>query len=310
MHQFAENDNAGTGFGPETIYKIWYLTLHLRLGNDMAIWIYTHFFDQRPVCGRSLFVILPSPARLMWQLIQGVLAPPTHWGFTMNDFLQQLRSGAKRFDKSRKSYDGNHYRGTDRNANRDRKNPAQRRNYDQNQLHNIKKIIEALAEGQKSLTSYAQRQAAATERVADALEEISARMKPGNTEGAARPQEKEIVPPQADEAVPPQAGEAAPPRVKDAVPPRTKEDALPQIGEPDSQAAPTPEQAGPASPANRNAERKAVATIIRNMRNDGKDFDEIARRLQTQKIPTLSGKGAWRVQVVSRLYNQEAGEHR
>jgi len=194
----------------------------------------------------------------------------------MNDFLQQLRSGSKRFDRNRKPYDGNQYRGRDRTANRDRKSPTHRRNYDQGQLHNLKKIIETIAEGQKTLTDYAQRQATATERIAEALEKISGQFKQGETYEAAAPPETEQV-----------SSETA-----------TKVKATP--------ASPSPEAGLPSSPSSPDTERKTVTTIIQEMRDEGTGFDEIALHLQTQKIPTLSGRGEWRAQVVSRLFNQQA----
>ena len=94
----------------------------------------------------------------------------------MNDFLKQLRSGGgKRFDRGRRPYDSPQYRGTDRQNGRDRKSPQHRKNYDHGQLLSIKKTLETLAEGHKSLVTLAERQAAASERIAEALEALSFR---------------------------------------------------------------------------------------------------------------------------------------
>jgi hypothetical protein len=188
----------------------------------------------------------------------------------MNDFLQQLRSGSKRFDRGRKSYDGNHYRGADRNAGRDRKQPGHRKNYDQGQLHNIKKIMEAFVEGQKTLTDYAQRQAAATERIAQTLEKLCSQLEKRETPAAGTPagnmQTSRDTTPEATAS--PSGNDLADPRIK----------------------------------------RRAVARMIQKMRAEGKGFDDIAQHLKAQNIPTLSGRGEWRAQVVSRLFNQQVGQ--
>jgi hypothetical protein len=49
--------------------------------------------------------------------------------------------------------------------------------------------------------------------------------------------------------------------------------------------------------------RGTAAEIIRQQRDMGLSFEEIARSLNTRSIPTVSGKGQWRAQSVSRLYN-------
>lgn len=72
-------------------------------------------------------------------------------------------------------------------------------------------------------------------------------------------------------------------------------------------AAPAPPQDPPAdaddSELDNEALRDRVAAIVRDMRQAGNSFEAIARHLNSQSLPTLSGKGSWRAQNVSRVYN-------
>ena len=193
----------------------------------------------------------------------------------MNDFLQQLRSGGKRFDRGRRPYDGGQYRNNDRMNNRDRKNPAHRKNFDANQLHAIKKTLENIVEGQKKLTGLAERQAASSERIAGALEEMV----------------RHLIPTVIKDPVVPTLETAS-----DAA---EEASAAPAAGElPEAQTAKPSDASG--------SGRETVQQIIVDMRNNGASFDQIAEHLKAEKIPTLSGRGHWRAQVVSRLYNQRS----
>jgi len=191
----------------------------------------------------------------------------------MNDFLQQLRNGGKRFDRGRRPYDGGQYRNNDRMNNRDRKNPAHRKNFDANQLHAIKKTLENIVEGQKTLTGLAERQAASSERIAGALEEMA----------------RHLIPEAIKEPVPTTE------TVSDAA---EKASAAPADDLPESQTAIPSAASG--------SGRETVQQLILDMRNNGATFDQIAEHLKAEKIPTLSGRGHWRAQVVSRLYNQKS----
>ena len=50
--------------------------------------------------------------------------------------------------------------------------------------------------------------------------------------------------------------------------------------------------------------RHAAVAFIRTHMADGKSYGEIARLLEENQIPTITGKGAWRAQTVSRVYHQ------
>jgi len=187
----------------------------------------------------------------------------------MNDFLQQLRSGNKRFDRSRRSYEGSQYRSHDRMGNRDRKASSHRKSYDHGQLHGIKKILETIVEGQKALIDVAERQARAVERIADALEAASTHIR--------RQADREL---------------------------RTPAETVPEAEPLTPERPSTPRSSS--APKTRETGREAVGKIIINMRNKGASFDEIAQHLQAEQVPTLSGRGKWRAQVVSRLFNQQS----
>jgi hypothetical protein len=50
--------------------------------------------------------------------------------------------------------------------------------------------------------------------------------------------------------------------------------------------------------------REEVLAMISEMREKGSTYDQIAKHLQMEKIPTFSRKGQWRGQTVHRLYQK------
>jgi hypothetical protein len=50
--------------------------------------------------------------------------------------------------------------------------------------------------------------------------------------------------------------------------------------------------------------REEVLAMISDMREKGSTYDQIAKHLETEKIPTFSRKGQWRGQTVHRLYQK------
>jgi hypothetical protein len=64
------------------------------------------------------------------------------------------------------------------------------------------------------------------------------------------------------------------------------------------------EQAPAEAPAQASGDgRDAALATIHKLRTEGSSFEEIADYLVENRIPTFSGKGAWRAQNVSRIYN-------
>jgi hypothetical protein len=52
--------------------------------------------------------------------------------------------------------------------------------------------------------------------------------------------------------------------------------------------------------------RDVIMNIIRDMRNEGATYGQIARRLEAEQMPTFSGKGRWHAQTVHRICKTES----
>ena len=55
-----------------------------------------------------------------------------------------------------------------------------------------------------------------------------------------------------------------------------------------------------------SADREKVIRLIREMRKKGTSFEKIAQTLDSEGVPTLSGKGKWHGPTIRKLY-QKAG---
>ena len=194
----------------------------------------------------------------------------------MDDFLHNLRNpNKKRFDRN-KPYDGQH-RPNDRFS-RDRKGlpqQQQRKPADTDQMPAIKRIMENILDQQRRQTEHGERAARAAERQAEAMEAIARHFKA---------QPAEDVP--------------APARVQPA-------ENAPAPAQP---AESTDEAPEPVDAIDTDDPRLAAGGIILQQRAMGHSFEQIAQTLNAQGIATLSGKGQWRTQNVSRLYNSLAAD--
>jgi hypothetical protein len=94
----------------------------------------------------------------------------------MNDFLHSLRNNnqnhnQKRYDRPRRHYDNQQY------GNNDRKNSNyrnhHRNNADTETLNAIRKTLESIAEGHRTMVDLGERRARAEERKAEAIERIA-----------------------------------------------------------------------------------------------------------------------------------------
>lgn len=200
----------------------------------------------------------------------------------MNDFLHSLRANKdrqdRRFDRSRRQYSNPQYKGPERRYGKDG-----RRNIDRPErqepagelvsdvLPAIKGLIEEIAGHQGRLVAAQESLAVAEERKADALESLAIYLK-AFIEGEVSGQQ----------AVDNQTGETAEP-VEDA----------PQL---------TPTVAANAAPV--LSSREQVIQTIVAMRNQGATYNEIAQHLETEKVATFSGKGAWHAQTIHRVCRQ------
>jgi hypothetical protein len=55
-------------------------------------------------------------------------------------------------------------------------------------------------------------------------------------------------------------------------------------------------------------EKNRIMDLIISMRDKGSTYDQIADRLEEEKIPTFSNKGNWHAQTIHRLYQQRKKE--
>jgi hypothetical protein len=63
--------------------------------------------------------------------------------------------------------------------------------------------------------------------------------------------------------------------------------------------------AGESEPASDS--KQALLATINALRAEGASYDKIAGELESRRIPTVSGRGKWRGQAVSKLLKEQAG---
>lgn len=225
----------------------------------------------------------------------------------MSDFLHNLRNGtlSNRNDKPRKTYDNNQFRPTDRNVSRDKRNGPQRKPYPPDQMTLVKKILEDIQESQKELVKASKERAVAEKRMATALETIAAHlfqapaeaMPVMETETSTAPIEAAPVLNTETTETP---AETAP--VQDTETAPTPAEAAPVL---DTETATTQAESDPEPAVEASPDRLGVAlTLIRGMRDQGITYEKIASQLEAQGIPTVSGRGKWRGQAVSKLLTE------
>jgi len=212
----------------------------------------------------------------------------------MNDFLHSLRTNKdKRYDKSRRNYDSPSYRQNDRmnNSERRRKNAYRPQQNEQAQAYSainkllptIKTLLESQNEDRKKLIVAEERKAVAMESIASLLKQLSG--------GAA-------------DALP----------VLESIESFCENDACEPV---EDETTPVPEDAGLKAveqqldaKAEKPAEEKAapgakqkqdLVPMIKSLREQGYSYEKIARHLEENNIPTVSGRGKWRGQAVSKL---------
>ncbi|MBI9082419.1 MAG: hypothetical protein JEZ11_02400 [Desulfobacterales bacterium] len=226
----------------------------------------------------------------------------------MSDFLHNLRNGtlSNRNDKPRKTYDNNQYRPTDRNAGRDKRNGPQRKPYPPDQMTLVKKILEEIQESQKELVKASRERAVAEKRMATALETIAAHL--FQAPAAAMPDTTPVMGTETStapiKAAPVLNTEATETPAKTAAVQDTEKAPTPAEAAPalDPETAATRAESDPEPAVEASPDRLEVAlTLIRGMRDQGITYEKIARQLETQGVPTVSGRGKWRGQAVSKL---------
>jgi hypothetical protein len=205
----------------------------------------------------------------------------------MDDFLHNLRTGKnKPFDRNRKQFDNNGYKGSERQGpNDNRRKEAFQRSPPVDHFPAIKLLLGNITDGQRRQAEIDDRRATAEERIASALERIASVFLEKNLASAVAGQEKKT---RRDSRIVPEAVKPAcvsQPAVPDAVSGAVKADSAADVLQP-------------------GVDRESVIERIGAMRKEAFSYEQIARMLETQGIPTFSGKGAWHSQTVSKLCHQ------
>jgi hypothetical protein len=212
----------------------------------------------------------------------------------MNDFLHSLRGNKdKRFDRNRRNYESPSYRSNDRmnNSDKRKKGPYRPQQNEQAQayaainklLPTIKTLLESLTEDRKKLIEAEDRKATAMEAIASFLKQLSG----GATDSLPVLEsiesfcENDVCEPVGEES--------------SLVP----EDAEMQA---DEQGVDTEEEK-PAAEAGQQTSmgRDELVPMIQALREQGFSYEKIARHFEENQIPTISGRGKWRGQAVSKL---------
>jgi len=205
----------------------------------------------------------------------------------MDDFLHNLRTGKnKPFDRNRKQFDSNGYKGTERQGPNDnrRKEPFQR-SPPVDHFPAIKLLLGDIADGQRRQAEIDDRRATAEERIASALERIASGFLEKSLAASDAGPENETG---LDSRLVPET--VKPARVSNSAAP----DAISGAEKTDI--------AADATTSGTN--RESVIESIGAMRKEAFSYEKIARMLEEQGVPTFSGKGAWHSQTVSKLCHQ------
>ena len=212
----------------------------------------------------------------------------------MNDFLHSLRGNKdKRFDRNRRNYESPSYRSNDRmnNSDKRRKGPYRSQQNEQAQayaainklLPTIKALLESQTEDRKKLIEAEERKAAAMESIASFLKQLSGG---------------------ATDALP----------VLESIESFCENDACEPVGEESSlvpegaemqsdEQGVDPEEEKPAAEAGQQTamHRDKLVSMIQALREQGFSYEKIARHFEENQVPTISGRGKWRGQAVSKL---------
>lgn len=189
----------------------------------------------------------------------------------MDDFLHKLRNSRNKpnYDRNRRPTDAFPYRGSERKKNRGRKSSAPAA-ANADYLPAVKKALDALIDNQKEMIDLANARLDVerhkTGLMAKVLERLDDLLDSSHTR-------------QVDVQTQPGALRQEP---------AARADAAPEAGRP------------------AKADRKKVIAIIQGLRKEGKSYESIAQHLETENIPTLSGRGRWRSQSIHRLYKELA----
>lgn len=192
----------------------------------------------------------------------------------MDDFLHNLRSGKlKQQDRSRRGFDN--YKGPQRRAGADRRNDYHKKGKPDH-LEIIKEALNKIVKSREKMADAYEARSVIEERKAAALEAISK-----------------------DLSVFLSAGELS-----------EKTPALPDVDQMPEKKPKTPVKKQKAIDKTAvqlaDDDKQMVFEMISTLREKKESWEQIARHLESENIPTLSGKGKWRGQVAKKLYDKIA----
>ena len=213
----------------------------------------------------------------------------------MSDFLHNLRAKQnKRYDGNRRNYPNQQYQDR-RNGKDNRKQQVAMASAVETlsstlteNLPVLKTVLETIAANQEKLARVQERRAKAEERKADALETIA--QIAGRLSGAG------LNLPVFE----------APNRDEDAeedleIHAETATEAEPEIIEEEISADSSYDEE---EFEEETITRDDILNMICGLREEGMTYDQIAKQLEEEAVPTFSGKGKWRGQTVHRLYQK------
>jgi hypothetical protein len=228
----------------------------------------------------------------------------------MNDFLHNLRTKNKRYDGNRRQYPNPQYQ--DRRNGKDNRKPNQAVNAALEQLSLtisenlplIKTLLEGISENQKCLAKAEERRAKAEERKAAVMEtmiEIAKQWGDGNLN---LPDMSKMSFTEISESESEHETKEDDSEILTSTDSSTVIDCPAADSEFSADSTPEPSDTTDDTAIPQELTREEVLDIIDKMRKEGSTYDFIAKHLDSQEIPTFSGKGKWRGQTVHRLYQK------
>lgn len=204
----------------------------------------------------------------------------------MDDFLHNLRSGKlKQHDRSRSYSDPQYKGGQRRNAHQDRRKKELEAF---ERLNAVKEVLEAISGTQERIAEAYEARTMAEVRKARALEVLAKNIyRMLNPDAEAEDVDALFAP-----------DPVAEPAVETVIEPDSKIQAITQG--PDH--VDIESNTGPRKLT--DSERRTIFDIIEQRRDEGENWEKIARHIASQGYPTVSGKGNWRGAMVKNIYEK------
>ena len=211
----------------------------------------------------------------------------------MDDFLHNLRSGKlKQADRSNRGYNDPQYKGGSRRNVMDRR---KRELETFEKLTAVKEVLDTISETQKRMATATEARTKAEERKARAMEilakNIYRMINPNATD--------------ADDlfATTPEIPADSPNRPVDQA---TEPEAVSEAAFDDDQLEKNPVSKSQSTGRLNAKDRKTLVEMIGKMRQEGQNWEKIARQISSKGYPTTSGRGTWRGITAKTLFEKAA----